>query len=85
MDLDDARRKVEDWRVEYNEVSPHSAVGERPPMALLAKALVPSEVAAEPGTLLNRFKVREAATGPKTCVEARPAKGSGPPLREDGP
>ena len=47
MDLDDARRKVEDWRVEYNEVRPHSAIGDRPPMALLAKALEPSEAAAE--------------------------------------
>jgi putative transposase len=51
LDLDDARRKVEDWRVEYNEVRPHSAIGDRPPMALLAKALDLSEAAAEPGPL----------------------------------
>jgi putative transposase len=51
LDLDDARRKVEDWRVEYNEVRPHSAIDDRPPMALLAKALDPSEAAAEPGPL----------------------------------
>ncbi len=51
MDLDDARRKVEDWRVEYNEVRPHSAIGDRPPMALLAKALDLSEAAAKPGAL----------------------------------
>ncbi|WP_256439476.1 MULTISPECIES: integrase core domain-containing protein [Microvirga] len=38
-DLDDARRKVEDWRVDYNEVRPHSAIGDRPPMALLHQAL----------------------------------------------
>jgi putative transposase len=38
LDLDDARRKVEDWRVEYNEVRPHSAIGDRPPMALLHQA-----------------------------------------------
>jgi putative transposase len=36
--LDDARRKVEDWRVEYNEVRPHSAIGDRPLMALLHQA-----------------------------------------------
>ena len=39
LDLDDACRKVEDWRVEYNEVRPHSAIGDNPPMALLRKAL----------------------------------------------
>ncbi len=51
MDLDDARQKVEDWRIEYNEVRPHSAIGDRPPIAVLAKTLDPSQVATEPGTL----------------------------------
>jgi putative transposase len=36
MDLDDARQKIEDWRREYNEVRPHSAIGDRTPMALLS-------------------------------------------------
>ena len=36
MDLDDARAKVESWRVDYNEVRPHSAIGDRPPMALIS-------------------------------------------------
>ena len=36
LDLDDARQKVEAWRREYNEVRPHSAIGDRPPMALLS-------------------------------------------------
>lgn len=36
LDLDDARLKVEAWRREYNEVRPHSAIGERPPMAQLS-------------------------------------------------
>lgn len=35
MDLDEARRKVEDWRIEYNEVRPHSAIGDRTPMSLI--------------------------------------------------
>ena len=35
MDLDDAIQKVEDWRREYNEVRPHSAIGDRPPMSLI--------------------------------------------------
>ena len=28
-DLDDAREKVEEWRIEYNKVRPHSAIGDR--------------------------------------------------------
>jgi putative transposase len=36
LDLDDARAKVESWRVDYNEVRPHSAIGDRPPMALIS-------------------------------------------------
>ena len=29
LELDDAREKVVEWRTEYNEVRPHSAIGER--------------------------------------------------------
>jgi putative transposase len=29
--LDDARRSIEAWRLDYNEVRPHSALGDRPP------------------------------------------------------
>jgi putative transposase len=36
LDLDDARAKVESWRVDYNEVRPHSAIGDRPPMTLIS-------------------------------------------------
>ena len=36
LDLDDARTKVETWRVDYNEVRPHSAIGDRPPIALIS-------------------------------------------------
>jgi putative transposase len=32
--LDDARRKMEDWRIDYNEVRPHSAIGNKPPISL---------------------------------------------------
>lgn len=35
MDMDDAMKKVEDWRREYNEVRPHSAIGDRTPMSLI--------------------------------------------------
>jgi putative transposase len=35
LDLDDAREKVEEWRAEYNEVRPHSAIGDRTPSSLI--------------------------------------------------
>ena len=34
MSLDDARSKMEQWRRDYNEVRPHSAIGNNPPAAL---------------------------------------------------
>jgi putative transposase len=34
MSLDDARSKIEDWRRDYNEVRPHSAIGNNPPISL---------------------------------------------------
>lgn len=35
MSLDDARMKMEEWRRDYNEVRPHSAIGNKPPISLL--------------------------------------------------
>ena len=35
LDLDDACQKVEEWRTEYNEVRPHSAIGDRTPLSLI--------------------------------------------------
>ena len=35
MSLDDAREKLEVWRRDYNEVRPHSAIGNKPPIAML--------------------------------------------------
>ncbi|WP_184224692.1 integrase core domain-containing protein, partial [Paenochrobactrum gallinarii] len=29
------RQKMEDWRVDYNEVRPHSAIGNKPPISLM--------------------------------------------------
>ena len=34
LDLDDARTKIELWRCHYNDVRPHSAIGERTPMTM---------------------------------------------------
>jgi putative transposase len=38
MSLDDARRKCEDWRRDYNEERPHSAIGNFTPMALMNRS-----------------------------------------------
>ncbi|MCA0404834.1 MAG: integrase core domain-containing protein, partial [Proteobacteria bacterium] len=35
MSLDDARAKMEEWRKDYNEVRPHSAIGNKPPISLM--------------------------------------------------
>ncbi len=35
MSLDDARSKMEKWRRDYNEVRPHSAIGNNPPISLM--------------------------------------------------
>jgi len=35
LTLDDARQKMEEWRIDYNEVRPHSAIGNKPPISLL--------------------------------------------------
>jgi putative transposase len=34
--LDDARRAIEAWRVDYNDVRPHSSLGETPPAVFAA-------------------------------------------------
>jgi len=35
MSLGDAREKLEAWRRDYNEVRPHSALGNKSPIALM--------------------------------------------------
>lgn len=35
MSFDDARAKMEAWRRNYYEVRPHSAIGDKPPIALM--------------------------------------------------
>ena len=38
MSLDDAREKCEAWRRDYNEVRPHSAIGNKPPISLIDRS-----------------------------------------------
>lgn len=37
MSLEDAREKMEDWRRDYNEQRPHSAIGNKRPIELLSR------------------------------------------------
>jgi putative transposase len=41
MSLDDARAKMEGWRRDYNEVRPHSAIGNKPPISLMNGSSAP--------------------------------------------
>lgn len=38
MSLPDAQEKVEAWRREYNELRPHSAIGNKPPISLVNRS-----------------------------------------------
>jgi hypothetical protein len=51
LDLNDAREKIEEWRTEYNEVRPHSAIGDRTPMSLIHRPQYDAEVANRPEIL----------------------------------
>jgi putative transposase len=52
LDLDDAREKVEEWRIEYNEVRPHSAIGDRTPKSLIDRLQHETGVANGPEILI---------------------------------
>ena len=41
-DLDEARQVIEDWRLDYNEVRPHSSLGHLPPAMYMAGGSQPS-------------------------------------------
>jgi len=47
MSLDDARRKCEAWRRDYNEVRPHSAIGNKTPIELHRMAASPASHSSE--------------------------------------
>ena len=51
LDLDDAREKVEDWRIDYNEVRPHSAIGDRTPLSLIHRPRHSAEAPTRPEIL----------------------------------
>ena len=37
LSMDDARSKIERWRVDYNRVRPHSSLGDRTPEEFIAE------------------------------------------------
>ena len=41
MSLDDARAKMGEWRRDYNEFRPHSAIGNKPPITFMNGSLAP--------------------------------------------
>jgi putative transposase len=45
--LDEARQKCETWHRDYNEVRPHSAIGNKTPIELLSPAPNPGRPAGE--------------------------------------
>ena len=52
MSLDDAQAKCEAWRRDYNEVRPHSAIGNRTPMELHRRAASPASRTSGKGGIL---------------------------------
>jgi putative transposase len=46
MSLEDARRIIEEWRLDYNEVRPHSSLGGKTPAEYAAAASAAEETAA---------------------------------------
>ncbi len=54
LDLDDARKTIEAWRVDYTEVRPHSSVGRRPPAAY-ARLLAATSPTVEAEEIAARF------------------------------
>ena len=41
---DDARTKMEDWRRDYNEVRPYSAIGNKAPISFLNSSSAPPPI-----------------------------------------
>ena len=52
LSLDEARRKCEAWRRDYNEVRPHSAIGNKVPMELHRAAAFPASRPADEARIL---------------------------------
>ena len=71
LDLDDACEKVEEWRAEYNEVRPHSAIGDRTPLSLIHPPRQHVEALTRPEILsLKRSNFWDAPTSSRLLIAA---------------
>jgi Integrase core domain len=70
LDLD-AREKIEEWRTEYNEVKPHSAIGDRTPISLIHRPQHDAEVANRPVARTRFSHLRTSSTLPSCAASAQ--------------
>ncbi len=61
VSLDDARQKMEDWRRDYNEVRPHSAIGHQAPISLLNGSSAPPPAWAKTGKFQHPLVLASAS------------------------
>lgn len=54
LTLDDARQKMEEWRIDHNEVRPHSAIGNKSPISLMNAPAHPVRRECHPGKFPSR-------------------------------
>ena len=69
LTLADARKKLEDWRKDYNEVRPHGAIGNRPPgfpRMSSRRRIQPADVT-KPGKLYHPAVQRWGADQSRAC------------------
>jgi putative transposase len=55
LSLDDARQKMDDRRRDYNEVRPHSAIGNMAPISLLNGSSAPRRHEPNPGKFQHQL------------------------------
>ena len=84
LSLDDARRKCEAWRRDYNEVRPHSAIGNKVPARFISRPANPGQPPSDeaefssPGgprlgacSMMRNFP---AERGPRSGASSKPAE-----------
>jgi hypothetical protein len=72
IDLSDVREKLERWRLDYNQVRPHSALGDRSPEEF-ARGWKQSTAA----SLHTAWPAKQAPAGAVQCSDAADIRGAG--------
>jgi Integrase core domain len=72
IDLSDVREKLERWRLDYNQVRPHSALGDRSPEEF-ARDWKQSTAA----SLHTAWPAKQAPAGAVQCSDAADIRGAG--------